>query len=393
MFYFLFWLSLVFLGLGTILYPLLLWLAARVKFRPVQRNASCLPRLSVVIGCRNEEEFIARKIHNLLELDYPADRLEVVLVSDGSTDRTEVIIDLFLPHPQLRLIALPQSQGDAQAWNTGAAAATGEVLVFTDARQLLKPDSFRALTASFADTGIGGVTGARIELSTKDETGRKRRKKIKLKDLIRRLRYAVKTWETHIHSVTEVNEALFACRKELYRPLPAAFALPGFAALRQVVGQGYRVVFEPRALLYDTARYPLRREIERYGRIFFGYFQYLFGEKTAFTGTVRPIWWQLTLHNWVRLCFPVLFLVLFVSNLFIAKDWFYNSILLAQLLLIGVSLLSIVFRKPLLFYLASRFNTLVILSFYDFLTRSPRPAERKDSKGLDSWKGNISVRP
>ena len=270
MFYFLFWLSLVILSLGTILYPLLLWVAARIKSRPVLQQELSLPRLSVVIACRNEEAFIARKINNLLELDYPADRLEVVLVCAGSTDRTEVILDLFLPHPQLRLIAWPQSQEMAQAWNTGVAAATGEVIVFTDARQLLKPDSFRALMAPLADAGVGGVTGARLDLVAPDETGSKKTRKVKLKGLIRRLRYAVKTWETRIHSVTEVNEALLACRKELLAPLPAGFALPGLAILLQVVRQGYRVVFAPQALIYDTARYPLRVEIERYGRIFLG---------------------------------------------------------------------------------------------------------------------------
>jgi glycosyltransferase involved in cell wall biosynthesis len=376
MFYFLFWVSLVILGLGTLLYPLLLWLAARVsRARPGEAPALDLPQLSVVVVCRNEEEFIARKIKNLLELDYPVDRLDVVLVSVGSTDRTEVIIELLLPQPRLQLISLPRGLGDAQAWNAGAAAAKGEVLVFTDARQLLKPDSLQALTAAFADTGIGGVTGARAELLPNDEPGRKKKRKIKLKELIRRLRYAVKTRESRIHSVTEVNEALFACRKALFQPIPATFALPGFAVLLQVLRQGYRVVFEPRALVYDTARYPLRLEIERYGRLFYGYYQYLFDRPQALKGSDRPIWWQLALHNWVRLCFPVLFLLLFISNLFIANSWFYNAILLAQLLVIGVCLLSIVFRKPLLFYLASRFNMLVIQSFYAFLTRSSRQDE------------------
>ena len=189
-----------------------------------------------------------------------------------------------------------------------------------------------------------------------------------MKSLIRRLRYAVKTWETRIHSVTEVNEALLACRKELLAPLPAGFALPGLSILLQVVRQGYRVVFAPQALIYDTDRYPLRVEIERYGRIFLGYFQYLFGGQRHLKET-KPIWWQLALHNWVRLSFPLLLLLLFVSNLFIARSWFYNIVLLAQLLLIGMCLLSIVFRKPLLFYLFSRFNILVIQSFYAFLTR------------------------
>jgi poly-beta-1,6-N-acetyl-D-glucosamine synthase len=370
MFYFLFWLSLVILGLGTLLYPLLLWLVARVKAAPVPPPAPYLPRLSVVVVCRNDEEFIARKINNLLDLDYPADRLEVVLVSDGSTDRTEVIIDLYLPHPQLRLIALPQTQGDSQAWNTGAATASGEVLVFTDVRQLLKPDSLRALAAPLADPGIGAVTGARAELEVAGQSGKKKGRKVKLKVLIRRLRYAVKTWETRIHSVTEVNEALFACRTALFQPLPPAFVLPGLAALLQVVRQGYRVVFAPRALIYDTARYPLRIEVERYRRIFFGYLQYLFDKKLALKGAGQPIWWQLLLHNWVRLGFPVFFLLLFISNLFIADGWFYYTLLLAQLLIIGVCLLSIVFRKPLLFYLVSRFNVLALRSFYAFLTRS-----------------------
>lgn len=372
MFYFLFWLSLLILGLGTLLYPLLLWLVARLQPWPVQSHPHELPRLSIVVVCRNAEATIARKIKNLLDLDYPADRLEVILVSDGSTDRTEVIIELFLPHPQLQLIGLSHTQGEAQAWNAGAAAATGQVLVFTDARQLVQPDSLRALTAPFADAAVGGVTGARTDLVAQSEKGKKKSRKIKLKALIRRLRYAVKTYETRIHSVTEVNEALFACRKNLFRPLPPSFALPGLATLLQLVGQGYRVVFAPGALIYDTDRYPLRIEMERYRRIFFGYFQYLFDKSLSLKGLGRPIWWQLTLHNWVRLAFPVLFLLLFVSNLFIANAWFYNLLLLAQLLIIGVCLLSIVFRKPLLFYLISRFNVLTLQAFYDFLNRARR---------------------
>jgi glycosyltransferase involved in cell wall biosynthesis len=383
MFYFLFWLSLVILGLATLFYPLVLWVVARARPQALPPAALTLPRLSVVVACRNEEDFIARKINNLLEMDYPADLLEVILVSAGSTDRTDVIIDLYLPHPQLQWMALPPGQGLTQAWNTGAAAAGGEVLVFTDARQLLKPDSLRALTAPLADPGTGGVTGARLDPDTKGETRKKKIKKIKFKDLIRRMRYAIKTWESRIHSVTEVNEALFACRKTLYHPLPPGLVLPGFGTLLQVVQQGYRVVFEPGALIYDTTRYPLRQEIERYRRIFFGYFQYLFDAPTGLKKAGRPIWWQLTLHNWVRLSFPLLFLLLFVSNLFIANSWFYNTILLAQLLVIGVCLLSIVFHKPLLFYLVSRFNVLVVQSFYDFLTRNSRlSAGREETLGI-----------
>jgi glycosyltransferase involved in cell wall biosynthesis len=338
----------------------------------------------VVVVCHNEEAFIARKIRNLLELDYPADSLEVVLVADGSTDRTEVIIDLFLPHPQLQLISLPQRQGLAQAWNTGAAAARGQVLVFTDARQLLKSDSLRALSAPFADASIGGVTGARAPLPPHEEPGKRKIRKIKLKELIRQLRYAVKTRESRIHSVTEVNEALFACRKALFQPIPDSFVLPGFATLLQLVRQGSRLIFAPQALVYDTARYPLRQEIERYGRIFFGYYQYFFDRNIALKGSGRPIWWQLALHNWVRLAFPVLWLLLFVSNLFIANSWFYNAILLAQVLIIGVCLLSIVFRKPLLFYLVTRFNILSLQSLYAFLSRSPVP-EKED--GLEDARG------
>ncbi|MGV3502126.1 MAG: glycosyltransferase [Adhaeribacter sp.] len=342
---------------------------ARSKKQPEAGRPAGLPRMSVVLACGNEEELIARKINNLLALDYPQESLEVVVVLAGSTDRSEVIVDLLLPHPCLQVVTLAAAPTLAQAWNAGAAAATGQVLVFTDTRQLLKPDALRALAAGFADPAVGAVTGARAELAAAAAVSPKENRRLKLKVLIRRLRYAVKSWESRIHSVTEVNEALFACRREHLQPLPEAFVLPGLAALLQLVNQGFRVVFEPRALIYDTARYPLRREIERYGRLFYGYYQHLFGRESGLRGSGRPIWWQLALHNWLRLAFPFLFVLLFVSNLFIAKDWFYNSLLLAELLLAGVGLASIVFRKPLLFYLASRFNVLALQSLYDFLTR------------------------
>ncbi|MGV3641825.1 MAG: glycosyltransferase [Adhaeribacter sp.] len=368
MFYLLFWLSLVLLALGTFVYPLLLWAIARNKKQAETAVPAELPRMSVVLTCGNEEELIARKINNLLELDYPQESLEVVVVLAGSADRSEVIVDLLLPHPCLQVVTLPQATTLAQAWNAGAAAATGQVLVFTDTRQLLQPDALRALAAGFADPAVGAVTGARASLAAAAGSPMENRR-IKLKVLIRRLRYAVKRWESRIHSVTEVNEALFACRRENLQVLPEAFVLPGLAVLLEQVKQGYRVVFEPRALVYDTARYPLRREIERYRRMFFGYYQHLFSGESGQRGSGRPIWWQLALHNWIRLAFPFLFVLLFVSNLFIAKDWFYNSLLLAELLLAGVGLLSIVFHKPLLFYLASRFNVLALQSLYDFLTR------------------------
>nr|MDQ3283749.1 glycosyltransferase [Acidobacteriota bacterium] len=139
-------------------YPVLLWIVSRLRPRPV-REAEVTPMMSFIVPAYNEERNIAAKIENTLSLDYPADRIEVLVMSNGSTDRTNEIVSSFTD-PRVKLIALPQP-GKMEALNEGARRATGEVLVFTDADFLLDAHTLREMARKFADPEVGGVCGAR----------------------------------------------------------------------------------------------------------------------------------------------------------------------------------------------------------------------------------------
>src|SRR5947207_6242398 len=140
-------------------YPCLIFLLARLRPRPV-RKAPVLPTVSFIIAAYNEERVIAAKLENTFALDYPAERLEVMAVSDGSTDATEEIVRTRFAG-RVKLLALPR-QGKTLAQNQAVAVATGEIVVFSDATTVYQPESLRALVANLSDTNVGCVTGTTI---------------------------------------------------------------------------------------------------------------------------------------------------------------------------------------------------------------------------------------
>lgn len=372
MFYFLYWLSAGLLFSGTVGYPLLLWVLVKIKGRSVAKGLAVLPKVSIVLPCYNEEIYIAAKINNLLALDYPADQLEIVLVSDGSTDRTDPIIDLFLPHPQITFISLPERSGKPSALNAGVAAAAGQILVFSDTRQLFNPEAITELVLNFGDEHVGGVSGTLFDFTQEEEKAKKSKtKRSRLVSFFRNYENKVKALESQVHSVVGVYGALYAIRKSLYRPLPPTIILDDMVIPFMVIQKGYRVVFEPKARASEDTKATPEIEVSRRQRIFTGNFQLLFGKKDFVTFRNNPILLQLFLHKFVRLFFPVLLFLFFFSNLFTASGLiFYYYMLLGQLLFYGICLFSLVFKKPPIFYLFSLINISVLQGLYIYISRS-----------------------
>ena len=141
-------------------YPAIVWLLGYLFPRPV-RTASVTPTITVLIAACNEEKYIADKIESCLSLAYPPERLNVLIVSDGSTDRTVAIVESYVARypDRVSLIALPSRRGKAHALNVGAARASGEVLLLADARQRFDPLVAQALARNFADAEVGAVSG------------------------------------------------------------------------------------------------------------------------------------------------------------------------------------------------------------------------------------------
>lgn len=243
-------------------YPLLLLLLGKLSPRPV-RATGATPSVTILIAAYDEERVIGQKVENSLALDYPAERLEVLVVSDGSTDRTEEIVAaLAAAHPErVRLLALPRS-GKVRALNEGARRATGEVLVLTDANSFLAADALTWLVSPFADPEVGGVCGNK-RLRPKETTDATAGGE----GLYWRYDKWLKARESRIGSIVAADGGLYALRRELYVPVEDPAQADDIAISARVVLQGYRLLYEGRAVAVEDAPEEGRDEFRRKVRV------------------------------------------------------------------------------------------------------------------------------
>lgn len=240
-------------------YPALLWIVSRVRPRPVAED-DVAPRMTIIVPAYNEERHIAGKIENTLSLDYPADRLEVLVASNGSTDATNEIVR-GIDDARVKLLALPEP-GKAAALNEAVRAASGDVLVFTDADFLLDPHTLREIGRKFADPEVGGVCGARKTSVSRggDATGEG-------EGMYARWDKWQKIRESRIGSVFAADGLLYAIRKELYVPIADPAQSDDMAISMRVPLQGYRLLYEPRATAWETASVHAEAEFRRKTRV------------------------------------------------------------------------------------------------------------------------------
>jgi cellulose synthase/poly-beta-1,6-N-acetylglucosamine synthase-like glycosyltransferase len=224
-------------------YPLVALAAGTILRRRVRSNEGKpgeSPSVSVIVAAYDEADGIQDRIRNLLESDYPKDRLEIVIASDGSTDRTVELASSFDPR-HVRVLDLPR-RGKAAALAAGAAQARGDLLVFTDANTVFHRDALRALVSNFADPDVGGVAGHTTYLvgETTASAGRG-------EGLYWRYDTWLKRLETMTGSVVSAHGGMHAVRRELFRGVEDPAVTDDFAISTSVVAQGKRLVFEPGA--------------------------------------------------------------------------------------------------------------------------------------------------
>ncbi len=242
---FLFWAGLA-LGLYPYVgYPLVAALVARLRPRPVEK-AAIAPRVSVLISAYNEARHIDATVRNKLAADY-AGELEVLVASDGSTDGTdEIVRAIAADDPRVRLYRQEPRAGKTAALNHLMTLATGEIVVFSDANSLYRSDTITRLVSNFADAEVGYVTGKMVYVNPDGA--------MVGDGCTAYMRYenALRAVETDLGSVVGVDGGVDALRRTLYVPMTAD-QLPDFVLPLNVVLQGYRVVYEPAALLTEDA--------------------------------------------------------------------------------------------------------------------------------------------
>jgi cellulose synthase/poly-beta-1,6-N-acetylglucosamine synthase-like glycosyltransferase len=247
---YLFWLSVVVVVYTYVGYPLLAFLLGRLRRRRVDKGP-CAPSVSILIAAYNEARSLRATVENKLRLEFPGP-VQVIVVSDGSNDGTDDIAREFAGRGVLLLRQEPR-RGKTAALNLGAEHATGEVLVFADANSIYATDALSMLTRNFRDPAVGYVTGRMIYgTHAGSAAGLGCRAYMHYEDLLRRS-------ETALGSIVGVNGGIDAVRRSLFLRMRDD-QLPDFVLPLHVVGCGYRVVYEPDALLHEEASTTSRAE-------------------------------------------------------------------------------------------------------------------------------------
>jgi cellulose synthase/poly-beta-1,6-N-acetylglucosamine synthase-like glycosyltransferase len=331
-----FWLSLAVCVYVYFGYPALLGIMSRFRSRPV-REGDVHPLATFIIPAYNEGRNIARKIENTLSLDYPADRIEVLVVSNGSTDSTDSIVRGW-PDQRVKLLALPQP-GKMAALNEGAKAATGDILIFTDADFFLEDHSLLEIARKFADPEVGGVCGARRAgaPNSSESTGEG-------EGMYHRWDKWQKIRESRIGSVFAADGLLYAIRRNLYVPVSLASQADDIAISTRVVLQGYRLLFEPRATAWEEAVVNAGEEFQRKVRVTNHSVRALFAiGRPLLTSGFYSV--ELLSHKLVRHFIPFFLIPLFVSNIALVREGpFYALTMAGQVLVYGLAIIGTALR-------------------------------------------------
>jgi cellulose synthase/poly-beta-1,6-N-acetylglucosamine synthase-like glycosyltransferase len=291
-------------------YPLLAKLLGVVTNRAVKPAAetdSYEPTVTVLIAAYNESAHIAETVRNKLEQDYPADKLDVIVVSDESDDETDEEVNR-LRDPRVRLIRQVPRAGKTSALNLALPEATGEIIVFSDANSLYGPETVRNLIAPLADPEVGYVTGRMVYKAPDGSlTGEGCSAYMTYENKLRE-------WETRLGSVVGVDGGVDAMRREIYAPMNAD-QLPDFVQPLTVREKGHRVVYEPRALLYEDALAAAADEYRMRVRVSLRAYHAL-KDKAALLNPARfgIFAWQLWSHKVLRYLAFVFMIAAFVSN-------------------------------------------------------------------------------
>lgn len=340
-----FWLSGLLLFYTYVGYGLLMEVINYCKGRrggqkvPLIIKEAALPDVCLIVAAYNEAKCLEEKIRNALSLNYPAGKLQVLVITDGSTDESPGIVARY---SMVQHLHQPERAGKTAALNRAVAVARASILVFSDANAMLNRDSILLLANHFADPAVGGVAGEKkVDQSVPGANK---------EGLYWRYESWLKKLDAENGSVMGAAGELFAIRRSLYEPLPDNIVLDDFVQSLQVVIRGYRLAYEPRAFAMEKPSATVKEEMKRKIRIAAGAFQAMIRLKPLFNIIRYPgDAFRFISHRVLRwtVCPPALLLLLLSNiSIFISCDsLFYAVSLLLQLLFYLAALLALIFQK------------------------------------------------
>jgi len=343
-----FWASLAGIAYTYFLYPGLLfccyalaqlgrdwqYLNRRGDRRVQNLAASDLPGVTFITAAYNEEAALPAKLQNLAALDYPREKLEIVFISDASTDRTNEILSAA---PGVRLIVLPRRGGKSSALNVAVTQAANEILVLSDAQTLFAPDALRALVRHFSNTQVGAVCGAlRFEASAESR---------QTEGIYWKYESMLRLMEARLGVALTASGAIYALRRSAFVAFPPGTLIEDLLAPMNVQRQGLRVVYDPEAVATDVAAENVGGEFRRRVRIALGSFRAL----RQVLGLHLPlrVWIAFFSHKLLRWLVGHFAVALLISNLFLLGHRFYMVTLLFHLVFLGWAAIGFCWRDRL----------------------------------------------
>ncbi len=381
-----FWVSLGLLVYVYIGYPLIAAVRARLSPQP-RRKAPIEPTVSIVVTAHNEAERIGARIDNLLALDYPRHKVEILIGSDGSTDDTVENARRY-ERFGVSVQAFHQHRGKPAVVNALVPLVRGEIVVFADARQRFEPQTVRELVANFADPHVGAASGELV-IETRDGTAPAGHGAA----FYWRYEKAIRAAEGRVDSTIGATGAIYAIRRALFEPIPEDTLIDDVLIPLRVVRRGYRMVFEPDARAYDDASSSALQEFVRKTRTIAGTFQLMAREGWLLNPLQNRLWFETISHKVLRVALPMFHLSVLASNIVLADSGFFGMTLTLQVMFYVAGIVGFIQRK-------ARRRTIVfsapcamclllwatIVGFYRFIThrqqvtweRVPAPAARRD---------------
>ena len=305
----LFWLSVSLIIYTYIGYPVLIAFIA--KLIPFQGGASSVldPSVTLLITAYNEEAVIEKKIENSLLLNYPPDRLQIIVATDGSSDRTVEIVESFhdrgvkLNHTSLR-------DGKLAAINRAIVQAHGDIVVFSDANNIYDPDAIRKLITPFSDPNVGASTGAKLIIQDGGDISG-------AEGIYWKYESWIKTNETILGTCTSSVGEILAIRRELYQPPPSHIINDDYYIVLDLIKRGFRVFYVADARSFEYSSATVRDEMVRRTRMNTGKYQAMFMSSGLLPFNRPIVMWQIVSHKYFRALLPFGFIGALLANIFL----------------------------------------------------------------------------
>jgi len=347
-------------------YPVTIYLLAQLFGKEPQRGGIA-PLVSLIIAAHDEERIIAKKVKNTLELDYPADKLEIIFALDGCKDRTKQILLEFINN-RIKILDNPDRAGKVAVLNQAVKQATGEIVLLSDANSIYHPETISKIIRNFADPKVGCVSG-RLCYTQTDSTSVG-----KGENLYWRYETFLKKQESRLGKLLITNGSIQAVRKNIY-PYPDPEVADDFSIPLLIQANRYKVIYEPEAVVYEVATQSIKEELEQKIRILAQGFKGVRRLGGTFLSLSPLGIFELLFHKLLRWWVGLYLIFIFLINLTLLNQHFYVISLAVQIVFYGLALIGFLLRqqsKIKIFYIPFYFclvNFAALIALWRFIRK------------------------